>query len=245
MTKEKQVSAEVEVSKIIDKVWRPALIALIFVGIGYGGFIGYGAYSTNIEKKAQEQLFLIQKEIESKTEVLTKTNPEKKPDQAKEIEKSPKSLVENFEGQIKSYEKLIADYKGHKASFMAAIQLADLFVTYNDLVRAEATLVELASIVKGDLFGGLVLSQLGTVLMDQKKYSEAIPHFTNLVENKKQAHFHPQALLRLGTCHLESGEFEKAEGVFKRLEADFPNTQAASDAKNLLKLVRLKKGDQA
>ncbi len=237
MTKEKVVKTEVEVSKMIDKVWRPATMTLIAVAIGYGSIIGYKAYELKKEKQAQEKLFAIQKAVEEKTEEFEK--PDKK------IEKNPESLVKNFEDQIKNYEEFIGDHEGNKAAFMAAVQLAGLSVTYKDLERAEKVLSGVVENARHDLFGGLVISQLGTVLMDLKKYPAAIEQFSNLLENKKQTYFHPQALLRLGTCYLENGDFEKAESSFKRLESDFPTTQAAGDAKNLIKLLALKKGDKA
>ena len=258
MKKEKEVTAEVEVSKMIDKVWRPAMTALIAAGVGYGGFIGYRAYEVSKENAAQEKLFLIQKSVEDKLEELTKPDEEKvttgkklnkkeereSPKALKEIEKSPESLVKNFESQIQSYEKFIENHKGHKASYMAAIQLAGLSVEYKDLSRAEKVLSGVVERAKNDLFGGLVTSHLGTVLMDQKKYKEAIEQFSSLVDDKKQTYFHPQALLRLGTCYLETGDFGMAETTFKKIEVDFPSTQAASEAKNLIKLIALKKGDK-
>ena len=93
-----------------------------------------------------------------------------------------------------------------------------------------------------DLFFGLVRSQLATVLMDQKKYPQAVLQLEEIINNKTQVYFHPHALVRLGTCYLEMGEAEQAKAAFNKVVTDFADTQAAQEAKNFQKLVSFKKG---
>jgi predicted negative regulator of RcsB-dependent stress response len=129
---------------------------------------------------------------------------------------------------------------------MGAVQVAGLAVDYKDLDRAKKTLEQVATEPnKSSLFFGLLRTQLGSVLMDLKQYNEAITQFQQVVDNKNQIFFHAHALLRMGSCYMEMGEWDKAESAFKRIEAEHDKTQAAQDAKNLKRLLSLKKGTKA
>ena len=171
--------------------------------------------------------------------------PTKKTAKKIELEKTPESLVKNFESSLRDYESFISTHRGRKASYMAAIRLAGLSTEYKDLPRAEKILSEITVQNKGDVFYGLVKMQLGTVLMDGKKIPQAVEQLTLVIDNLEQKAFHPQALLRLGACYLEMGDYLKAESALSRLEADHPTTQAASEGKNLKRLVLLKKAEKS
>jgi predicted negative regulator of RcsB-dependent stress response len=255
--KEKEVTAEVEISKIIEKVWAPLLTILVVAGVGYGAYLGYTAYSLSQESKAQEELFAIQKRAENIEKDLNtkaqaavtakadKKNKKAMPEKTEpaKIVKTAETLASNYAEVLKDYEDFISKNHGKKAALMAAVQLAGLATDYNDLPRAEKTLRAVVSTSgERDIFYSLVRSQLGTVLMEQNNFKEAAEVFGQIVNNKSQASFHPQALLRLGVCHMENGDFDKAVNTFTRLSADHPKTQAASEARGLKRLATLKKG---
>lgn len=258
MTKEKEITAEVEISKVVEKIWKPLLSLLALGIVGFGVYLGFAEWTERQERLAQEELFSLQKKIESKTDELMKANlkgdeaADSKTSKSKkvssknaksEIEKTPESLAKNFSDLIAEYEGFIANQSGKKASYMAAIQLAGLAESYKDRERAERALrLVVDKISAKDLFFGLVRAQLGGILMDMKKYSEAAEQFQKITEAKAQSYFHPHALLRLGACYAEGGEFDKARDVFTQLERDYPSTQAANQAKGLKKLMTLKKG---
>lgn len=266
MNKNKEVTVEVEVSKAIDHFWRPVFMALIVVAIGFATYLGYGAYSEHQEQAAQERLFAIQKQLDNKKEELEKAEAgddtaasakdgksakdekaakkadTKKADKIK-LAKTPETLEQNFGSILTAYDQFIAENKGNKASFMAAVQAAGLSLAYSDLNRAEKALVPVAGVVKsGDLFYGLVKSQYGSVLMDLKKFDQAAIQFEELTTAKEQKYFLPQAMLRLGICYIEMKEYSKAESTFSKLIADHPTTQASNEAKKMRKLIALRQG---
>lgn len=233
MIKNKETTVEVGVSRAIDHFWRPIFISLTIMGLCFAGYLAYSAYQTSLEKAAQEKLFSLQKRVEEKKEAIEKS----------EKEKNPETLQKNYGDILKDYDTFIARETGKKASYIAAIQVAGLALTYKDLSLAEKSLSSVAGIVKpNDIFYGLIKSQLGAVLMDLKKYQEAANQYEILAEEKSQTYFHPYALLRLGVCYIELGDFEKAEVQFSKLLAAHPSTQAANEAKNMKKLVALRRG---
>jgi predicted negative regulator of RcsB-dependent stress response len=262
MTQNKQNTVEVEVSKAIDHFWRPVFVGLVVVAVAFGAYLAYDAYSDHKETQAQEALFQIQKELDSKqkdlekleTEALVKNEDKSKnakkaaPKLNKDVEaklkKTPENLESTFGDTLKKFDDFIGSNAGNKASFMAAVQVAGLATIYNDLPRAEKWLSQVVSGVKtGDLFYGLVKSQYGSVLMDLKKFSEAAMQYEDITEVKEQKYFHPQALLRLGICYIELNDPVKAEAAFARLMADHPTTQAANEAKQMKKLMALRQGE--
>ncbi|OFZ11919.1 MAG: hypothetical protein A2Z20_02890 [Bdellovibrionales bacterium RBG_16_40_8] len=254
MKKEKVVTTEAETYVVIEKYGRQFALLMLLGVLVYGSYLVYNWNLDRSEKNAQEELFVMQKKIETKAndlakadEEATKTKLDKKIESAKksELEKTPEALTKNFAEQIQEYEAFIQANKGRKAESMAAIRLAELSVEYNDFLRAEKILSAITLKHKDDVFFGLVKMQLGSVLMDEKKYSEAIEQFTLVVDTPEQKAFHPQALLRIGACHLETGDYLKAESILSRLEADHPTTQAANEGKNLRRLALLKKAEKS
>lgn len=224
--KKKEVTTEVEISKFIDKYWKPFTTVVSVALFAYAIYMGLDFYNEKQELKAQEELFVIQKGVETKAESLAKTT-----------DKNPELLNKEFNSFLSQYDSFISKHKGKKASYIAAVNKAGLASSYNDLALAEKSL---AAVVKettaSDLFFGLVRSQLATVFMDQSKFKEASVLLEEIVGNSRQNYFHPHALLRLGTCYLELGEVEKAKAALARIEKEHPNTQAAQEAKNLIKL---------
>lgn len=265
MSKKHEVTAEVEVSKVLEKVWYPLIGGVVAFSVIFGGYLAYSYYAKSQEQTAQEQLFAIQKKVEEKNEQLAKEEEKKEEakgakkdekkdqmaealkkaaDKAKiEEEKTPQLLQTRFADVIQDYENFISQNMGKKAAYMAAVQVAGLALEYKDLDVAEKVLTSATqNMSRTDLFAGLVRSQLGTVLLDKKKYAEAKEQFQKVIDSKELTSFHPQALLRLGVCYYSSGEFDQAESTWNLLEKDHPLTQAAEQAKGFKKLLTLKKG---
>lgn len=232
--KEKQLTAEVEVSKAIERFWRPFLGAIVAALIGYGAYLLYAQFEMSKEETAQEAYFALQKKIEDKSRAIASD---------KAAVKNSETLQKNFSDVLNEGEAFVQSYAGRKASYMAAIQLAGLLVEYKDYARAEKLLTSAAaSLNENDFFSGLLRTQLGSILLETKKYDAAVEQFQKIVSAKKLASFHPHALLRLGTTYLEAGSFDKAEATFVRVEQDHPQTSAAQDAKSFRRLVKIKRG---
>lgn len=258
MQKEKEKTLEVRATEILARMWRPVAVALVTLIGSYGVYLAYSSYELSQERSAQEELFSLQKKVEAKTDELLKaeletdTNKSDKKSKKTQAEKdrldkkTPEYLAQHYKNLLAEYEAFIQKNHGRKAAYMAAVQVADLAISHEDLGLAQKHLSSVLGQPKPkDLFYGLIRSQLGTVLMDLKKYNEAADLFGQIVQNKKQEYFHPHALLRLGACHLENGHYDKAQATFAMLEKDFPNTSAATRAKTLKRLAMIKKGQSS
>ena len=255
----KEITPEAKVTLFLSKFWKPVLGVAALAVVLSAAYFAYSAYAKSVEKKAQEQLFAIQKKLADKKESLLaeekkssdkKGAPDKKgaknPTPQKSVEKTPDLFSKNFGEIVDDYRKFINAQSGHKASYMAAIEIAGLASEYKDYPKAEEVLLSVShKPAKKDIFFGMLRSQLGSVLMDLGKYKEAKEQFLAVTENKDQEIFHAQALLRLGVCYLLDKEYDLAQKAFVRIEKDHAATGAAMEAANYKKLIALRKGDHA
>ncbi len=257
-TAKKELSFEAQTAHFIASAARPFLYTVLVALVAAGSYLGYRHYQTTLESKSQEELFSLQKNVEDKEKKINSDAQEKveagkenkkadkKPAAKVEVEKTPQSLVATFSDDLKHYDEFIRTNANKKAAYMAAIQSARLASDYKDYARAESTLRQVVNAPeKTDLFAGLLRAQLSTVLIEQKKCTEALAELNQITDNKAQSYFHPQALLRMGACYIENKDWDKAQSALTRVEKDFSNTQAAGDAKQLKRLLLLKRGSPA
>lgn len=262
--KHKEKTLEAQAANYIFEMAKPFAViagAVLILGAGY---YGYKHFAATQETKAQEELYTLQKNVDDKEKKIEKEAEDKvkgKADFGKlkkldtkkleemmakaEVVKDQKSLAANFADDLNNYEKFIQSHNGKKAALMAAIQGAKLASDYKDFARAEKILrLANAGVENTDMFAGLVRAQLSTALIGQSKYSEAIGELTKITDSPKLSFFHAHALLHLAACFLETKDFEKAQSALTRIEKDFGNTQAASEAKQLKRLLLLKKSNK-
>jgi predicted negative regulator of RcsB-dependent stress response len=238
----KKVTFEAKAAQFITQSAKPFLVTAAVALVAAGAYLGYGQYLSSLEAKSQEELFTLQKSVEDKEKKL-EGDPKAKAAPS-QTEKTPQNLTVTFGDDLKNYEAFIKNHANKKAAYMAAIQSARLATDYHDYAKAEAILRGVvASPEASDLFSGLLRAQLSAVLIEQKKCAEAIKELSMITENKAQSYFHPQALLRIGACAIEGKEWDKAQSALTRVEKDFANTQAASEAKQLKRLLLLKRGE--
>lgn len=250
-TKHKELTFEAQVAHYIASASKPFMYTAVTGLVLAGAYLGYRHYQTTLEEKSQEDLFSLQKAVETKekkieTEAQDKKAPAKTPVEKTEVEKTPQILASTFSDDLKKYDDFIRSHANKKAAYLAAIQAARLASDYKDYSRAEAVLRQVVnSPEKNDLFSGLLRAQLSTALIEQKKCPDALTELNQIADNKSQTYFHPQALLRMGACYIETKDWDKAQSALTRVEKDFSNTQAASDAKQLKRLLLLKRGSVA
>ena len=257
---EKTSTIEVAISRLIDKGWRPFAVGVaVCIGL-YGGYVAYSFVKSNQEKKAQEQLFTLQKELNQKQEELLKANQadqnedkigdkkndKKNKDKSKEspaVVKNPETFKTHFSSLSDQFTQFIKQQSGHKAALIAAVDIAGLAYEYKNFELSVEVLNSVVNTLSDkDVFSGLIRTQLGSSLMELKKYPEAKAQFQKIIDAEGLKSFHPQALLLNGVCALETGDFDGAQFSFSRLEQDFPLTGAANSAKDFKKLIALKKG---
>jgi predicted negative regulator of RcsB-dependent stress response len=243
--------------KLADQVQANAkyiVFTLVVAALAWGSYVAYGAYAQKREIKAQNDLFAIESEYEKKQEEISKvdTTPEVKklkagekptpPEPPKPPEKNPETLAKNFGSIVERYESFIKDNNGTKASMVAGISLADIYLDHKEPQKAAAVLEPLAKQTRqSDLFYGLLNSQLGIALSDSGKCEDAVKVFTGLLEAKAQEPFHSQSLLRQGACLVTLNKFDEAKAAFEKARTEYPNSYTGEMAQGYERLVELRK----
>ncbi len=256
MTEKKQEVTE-QITEWMIKHAKTVAIVFIVAAVGGGAFVAYGIIHTAQEKKAQEALFDIQHSLEKKqqelaeaeTKALEKKDDKKKDDKKtvitppKPAEKNPEVFAKNFTTFEEQYKNFISQNQGKKASFVAAISLADLYLDYKDPKKAVDILKEVAARpAKSDLFWGLLQSQLGLALSEAGDCKEAVRVYDSVLASKDHPFLRSQNLLRKGACLMSLNEFDQARETFDQAKTEFPDTYSGEMAQSYKRLLALKKG---
>jgi tol-pal system protein YbgF len=67
----------------------------------------------------------------------------------------------------------------------------------------------------------------GEVEYAMRRYGEALRDFRRLVREHPRGNKVPDALLKMGLCHLRMGDTERARAYFRRVRNEFPESVAA------------------
>ncbi len=254
--------------KLIDFLtnqWQSLAMIVILAIVVSGGFVSYQYFERSKEKSAQEQLFVLQNKLNDKTkqidqayqdavaaqqkQVASETKSKKK---AAKIQppmppvKTPETLAQNFGDILPQFTAFIRSHEGRKAAYMAAIRAASLAADYKDFKQAENILQLVINEPKHkDLFWGLLNGQYSGVLIQENKCEQAIPILEKIADNPAHAFFQAHALLRLGACYIQIKNYDKAEDAFVRIQTDFPQSEAAYEARDLKRLILIRQGQKS
>ena len=230
--------------KLIDfftNQWQTLATLVILAIVISGGIVSYRYFERSKEKQAQEQLYVLQKALKDKTKEIDQTAA-KVPAQTK----TPETLVKNYGDILPKFTTFIGDHEGRKAAYMAAIQVASLAVDYKDFARAENILKMVINMPsRHDVFWDLVNGQYTGVLIQEGKCEQAIPILKEIANSKPHAFFQAHALLRLGACYIKTKSYNKAEDAFVRIQTDFPQSEAALEARDLKRLILIRRGQKS
>lgn len=251
------VSVSDKVAKFLGDNLK-AIFALFGLGAIVGiGFVVMDHLNKSKELNAQEALFEVTAQVK-KIELDGKSQEEKALEDVKkqlgmdnfnlpdEKAKSPEDLSKSYGSALSSYERVIADHSGTKASFIAAIDAADLCIQHKAWDQAQKFIGMVVNQPKRkDFFFGLLNAQMGTILNSQGKFDEALTHFSKVLDSKEQEFLHPEVLVKMGLSHEKKGEVDQARAMYERASEEFSSTTAGKRAKSFLRLLELKgKGNQ-
>ena len=217
-------------TKAIENNWK------IIVGI-FAAFVVGGAavaftnhFATEKEKKAQEAYFNVEKKL---NELKAKKTA---PPEAKETK--PEAV--DFTAVKKDLEKVIADYPNSVASQMAALHLASVLVDEKNFDLALTTLQKVENKDKG-LVNTLIQQQIGQLLADKDKCTEAIAVWQKILDRKEASFIHSELKLQQALCYSKTNDMKKAEEILTNLASQAPNEEmgAAATAKEAEKYLRL------
>ena len=215
---------------LLEKYWKVVLggFAVIIVG---GGIVAIAMnQATAKEKKAQEAYFAVEKKL---TEL-----------KAKKASPENKEAVD-FAAVKKDLEGVVSTYSGSIAAQMAALHLANLL---SDEKNFEAALGVLRKVEAKDtgLINTLVMQQIGQLLADSDKCTDAITAWDKILARPESEYAHGDVKIQKALCYVKLKDWKKAEEILTNLanQPTAPNMSqsgVSKEAEKYLRLVQFKK----
>lgn len=194
----------------LTKNWKITVIAIVVIFGGLGAYTGIRYYKNYTNTKNQETL-----------------------DRA--LESFKKGNGPDAEG-VALLEKISKKSEKNLTSLVSRLYLGNYFFKQALYDRA---LVEYESIVlnKADTIDPLVkelaLLGAGYSLEQLRKYPEAIKYFTKVADDSNSI-FADSALIGAARCFEQEGKSESAAELYRRVEAEHPDSPYLSEVKSLL-----------
>lgn len=227
-----------------EKQWKSILgVAVILIVIGLGLTIKT-TMNISKEKKAQENFFLIEKKYSDyKTK---KTQPVAEAKDAK-IKVAPVDLSGDLAGIKKDFESFLSTDANSKAGQMAALYYAEILLEEKNVTQAYATLDKAQNKDSG-LVNTLVQQQLGQVLADMDKCSEAIAVWQKVLDRKQASFLHNEVRIQQALCYQKTNDLKKAEELLTNVANQKPEAgqmgqenSSVKEAARYLRLIQYKK----
>lgn len=236
-----------------SKIVITAIAAFIVIGVGFSIF---SYMSEKKEVAQQEKYFLLEKaytdkkrgfEEVARAEMIQAQTKDKKAAPAFDAsKKATGDLDKDYGAIVKDFEAFITEAPKTKAAQMAALNLADLYMSYKKHDEAIATLAKVeAGLSKGDVLTALVLMQSGNAHANKGDCQGAVAKWQTLTGNKSLAFSHDEAKLRMGLCYETMNDLAKAEELYteisKKEDLNSTDFAASKEAEKYLRLLRAKK----
>jgi tetratricopeptide (TPR) repeat protein len=139
-------------------------------------------------------------------------------DLAAEVAQKPEKLAD--------LEKLAS---GGRTARMASVELAKYWAERSDWVKADSFLAKLPAGPK-DLLYYQAEDLRAQVAVGRKDYDKAIAVYKKIGEEKPKAYPQDAAAFRLAECHELKGDTATAIELYKKLQADFPQSYFGYEA---------------
>ncbi|MCB0356011.1 MAG: tetratricopeptide repeat protein, partial [Bdellovibrionales bacterium] len=219
-----------------------AVLIAIFVLAG-GSYVGFIKYKKNQEKTAQAALYSLRTQLEKLNESYNKDTAQA----AKDVidDKAADTVKKDFESHyatiIKDLQDFTQKYTGTYSEKAGYIQLAYLFATNKKWDKVIETLQGTVSKTpKNNFYFGLMSMMLSQALMNTNNFSEAIKVLEQVSAQPEHQYLHAESLLRIGLCYEKQNDMEKAKQYLERVERDFADSEAATNAKYYLRMFKVK-----
>lgn len=221
---------------------------LVLAGAGFG-LKSYVDNKNEQEIQAQyflaEKAFLEQKQkfLEARDEQLRLAADKKTNNSANETKSKIQStgdFAQDYGSQAAALEKIIQESPKSKAAKMAALNLAQVQIEYNQLDSAQKNLESVQSSSK-DLLSAMVESELGSLKANKTDCQSALTHWQNVLKNNKVQFMHPAVHLKMGLCFESMSDLAKAEESYLKAQNAEKNSSIAKSAEKYLQLLQAKK----
>lgn len=232
---------------LFEKNWKLVLGLCAIIILGGAGLAVQSAVSTSSEKAVQEKFFIIEKkytDYKTKMEMPDKPKADKSTTPAAAI--NPKPTAEVLKMQLatvkQDFEKFISDSGKSKAAQMAALYLAEILRQERNNDLALTTLQKVETKDSG-LVNTLVQQQIGQLLADGGKCSEAIALWGKIIARKEASFLHNDLKIQQALCYQKLNDSKKAEELLTNIAnqksegpADSPTVKEAAKYLRLLQI---------
>ncbi len=89
------------------------------------------------------------------------------------------------------------------------------------------------------ILGALALGNIGDAFAEIDQPEEALEYYEKAADFKSNEFTSPIYLMKAGRTAMDLKKFEKAEGLFRKIDEDFSNSDEAKDVKSFIQSAQL------
>jgi tetratricopeptide (TPR) repeat protein len=176
---------------------------IVLVVLGYFGFQRF--YIAPREKEAQSQMFMAQKYFEQDS-----------------LKKALKG-----DGNYLGFLSIIDDYSMTSAANLSHYYAGIIYLKQGDFNTAITQLNKFSS--DDEFIGPMATGAIGDAYMELKDNQKAIEYYLKAADQKINDLTSPQFLLKAGWALEISGNYTKANEIYKRIQKEFPKSMESRD----------------
>lgn len=199
-------------------------------------------FMNNKEETLQAKYFAIEKKYLDKKRDFEEAGRSEKSTKAK----ATGDLQKDYGTEVDSLEALVKEAGASKAGALAALNLSEILLTYQQADRAKAAL-DLVGAKGSGLLSSLVQMQLGNVAEAKGDCKSAVAIWTGLTSNKDLDFMAGEIKMRMALCYEAMNDLTKAESLLS--EASKKEDSAGGemgaggvkDSDRYLRLLKMKK----
>lgn len=131
------------------------------------------------------------------------------------------------DGSFAGFKEIANEYSNTKSANIANAYLGGLYLRqgkYNEAVEA----LENYSATGSPILDPLVIGLKGDVYSELKDYKKAAGFYKEAADKSANSYTTPLFLKKLGLVYEAQNEFKQAEETYKKIKADFPESQEAA-----------------
>lgn len=208
-------------------------IISLFVLLG-AGVVSYKMFSDKKEVQAQEEYFLLDKSYSKKKSNFEAAKNAKNEEAAKKNGKAKETtpavddnavmatgdLEKDFGVELNGFKEFSTRKAGLKAGDLAALQVADIYMTYDKYEEAKTWLADVVKKTnRNSLTGAMVINAYGTALANSGDCGSAISQWDSLAKVKDLNFMSDELSLKKAICYESMGDKAKAEELYKNISS--------------------------
>ncbi len=238
------LSTSDKIFNFVEQHFKTFLTVVVAALVAGGAYVGMGYLQTRKELKAAEALYVPEAALrktetgfrEEKAKALKPGDKEKKSEPAK-----VEDYARDYAPTVEKIKAAIKDNDSTRAAMVSALTLSSFLLQQKQYSAAlEALQLAKFNPPSADLLAGFWFMQSGLVNLENGQTGPAIEAYDHVLKSDALKAFHPEALLKLGVCSELKGDTAKARETYERLGREFPETEAAQNALQFLRLMQMK-----